>query len=445
MIRKSLAALVVSIPLWLAALPAQDFQAQSKVLAANLFARQLDKVTAQFTERMAAGIPPATLAAMIDDLLSKTGPFRGIAGTRAEMQQEYHVVFVTCQFEKASLDLRLVYDAAGKLAGMFFAPSSPKVEWSAPDYAKQNAFQEREVVIGSGKWQLPGMLTLPRGAGPFAAVVLVHGSGPHDRDETIGPNKPFKDLAWGLAGRGIAVLRYTKRTLKMAELKEPPASGFTVKEETLDDAQAAVSFLANTSEILRGKIYVLGHSLGGMLAPRIASGNSDVAGIILMAGSTRPLEQSIIEQLKYLATLPGADTAAAAKQIEAAEKAAKEIRSLEPGSTSAIELLGSRIPGSYFLDLRSYHPAETAARLTIPVLVLQGARDYQVTLRDFEGWKAALEGRNNVTFKLYPGLTHLFMPSAAPGAGPGTPLDYGRLGHVVEDVMADIAAWILKP
>jgi hypothetical protein len=209
MIKKSLAALLVSIPLWLAALPAQDFQAQSKALAADLFARQLDKVTAQFTERMAAGIPTAKLATMIDDLLSKTGPFRGVAGTRAEMQQGYHVVFVTCQFEKASLDLRLVYDAAGKLAGMFFAPSSPKVEWIAPDYAKQGAFQEREVVIGSGKWQLPGTLTLPQGAGPFPAVILVHGSGPHDRDETIGPNKPFKDLAWGLAGRGVAVLRYT--------------------------------------------------------------------------------------------------------------------------------------------------------------------------------------------------------------------------------------------
>jgi dienelactone hydrolase len=445
MIRRSLAALVVSIPLWWAALPAQDFTAQAKALAADLFARQFDKVTSQFTDKMTAAIPPAKLATMLDDLFSQTGSFRGIEGTRAEIQQGYHVVFVTCRFEKASLDLRLVFDAAGKLAGMFFAPSAPKVEWSAPGYAKPDAFQERQVAIGSGKWQLPGTLTLPRGSGPFPAVVLVHGSGPHDGDETVGPNKPFKDLAWGLAGRGIAVLRYTKRTLRMAELKESPAASFTVKEETVDDARAAVSLLAGTGEIRRGKIYVLGHSLGGMLAPRIADGDSNVAGVILMAGSCQPLEQSVIEQLKYLATLPGADAAAAAKQIEAAERAAMEIRSLKPGSASTIEFLGSRIPASYFLDLRSYHPAETAAGLKIPILVLQGGRDYQVTLKDFEAWKSALDGRDTATFKLYAGLTHLFMPSAAPGTAPGTPQDYASPGHVVEEVIADLAAWILKP
>jgi len=444
MLPRTLASLVVSVPLWLAALPAQDFTAQAKALAADLFARQFDKVASQSTERMAEAIPPAKLAAILDDLLAKTGPFRAIAGTRAEIQQGYHVVSVTCQFEKTSLDLRLVFDAAGKLAGMFFAPSGPQAEWSAPSYARPAAFEERQVVIGSGKWQLPGILTLPRGTGPFPAIVLVHGSGPHDGDETIGPNKPFKDLAWGLAGRGIAVLRYTKRTLKMAELKEPAAAGFTVKEETVDDARAAVSLLAGAPEIRGGKIYVLGHSLGGMLAPRIAEGNGNIAGIIVMAGSCRPLEQSVIEQLKYLATLPGTDAAAAAKQIEAAERTAKEIQDLAPGSAATIDLLGSRLPGSYFLDLRSYHPAETAAGLKIPILVLQGARDYQVTLKDFEAWKAALDGRDTVTLKLYAGLTHLFMPSAAPGTGPGTPQDYASPGHVVEEVIADVAAWILK-
>jgi hypothetical protein len=180
-----------------------------------------------------------------------------------------------------------------------------------------------------------------------------------------------------------------------------------------------------------------------MLAPRIATGDKEVAGIILMAGSTRPLEQSVVEQLKYLATLPGKNGEEAAKLLPAAEEAAKQIQSTTLAPTASINLLGARIPGSYFLDLRDYHPAETAAGLEIPMLVLQGDRDYQVTMKDFEGWKTALAGHSGVTFKTYPGLTHLFMPSAAPGTGPGTPDDYTKPGHVFEAVISDIASWIL--
>jgi len=443
MMKKSMAAAIV-VFFVIAGLSAQDLPDQAKALATDLFARQLEKVTPRFNDRMAAGLPPDKLAALIDDLLAKTGPLRAIQGTHAEEVPGYRVIFVTCQFEKASLDLRLVFDPEGRVAGMFFVPSQPREVWSAPDYAAPGSFQERDVTVVSGRYQLPGTLTLPPGAGPFPAVALVHGSGPHDRDETIGPNKPFKDLACGLAARGVAVLRYTKRTYRMAELKEPLPQLFTVNEETVEDARAAATLLAATESIDRKRIYVLGHSLGGMLAPRIAEGDAQIAGLILLAGSTRPLVESILEQLKYLAGLPGTDAAAVQKQIQAATEAAARIQdpALEP--TAMIDLIGSRIPGSYFLDLRKYHPAETAARLKIPMLILQGERDYQVTVKDFEGWQAGLKGRSGVTFRTYPGLTHLFMTSLAPGDSPGTPQDYARLGHVAPSVIADIATWIQK-
>jgi dienelactone hydrolase len=380
---------------------------------------------------------------MLDTLQTQVGQFRSITGTRPEEMAGYRIVFVTCQFDKAALDLRLVYDGKGRVAGMFFAPSEPKVEWSAPAYANPGAFEERETVVVSGSYRLPATLSLPKGKGPFPAIVLVHGSGPQDRDETIGANKPFKDLAWGLASRGVAVLRYTKRTLLMAESKSPLPAVFTVKEETVEDALAAVSHLAGMNTVDARRVYVLGHSLGGMVAPRIAAGDKSIAGIVLMAGTTRPLEQVIVDQLKYLASLPGNNTAEANKRIQAAEQAAKEIQDSALTPTARIDLLGSRIPGSYFLDLRDYHPAEAAAQLKVRMLVLQGERDYQVTMKDFEGWKTALGGRPDVTFKVYPGLTHLFMPSSSPGTGPGTPDDYSKPGHVVEAVIADIESWIL--
>jgi uncharacterized protein len=275
------------------------------------------------------------------------------------------------------------------------------------------------------------------------AVVLVHGSGPQDEDETIGPNKPFKDLAWGLASRGIVVLRYVKRTKQYAvQMMQNPAS-ITVQEETVDDALAAATLLAGRRQVDPHRIYVLGHSLGGTLAPRIASEDPRVAGIIIMAGGTRPLSRVIVDQVKYIASLKGQLTDAEKSQLAAVEQAAREIESPTLKPNAVIDVLGSPTPGSYWLDLRAYHPAQVAAGLKIPILALQGARDYQSSAEDFQGWKKALAGNPRATFKLYPGLYHLFMPSTTPGNGPGTPADYNTPGHVSEQVIGDISDWIL--
>ncbi len=149
---------------------------------------------------------------------------------------------------------------------------------------------------------------MPVGQGLFPAVVLVHGSGPQDRDETIGPNKPFRDLAWGLATYGIAVLRYEKRTRvygqKLQQDKKLLTS-FTVYEETVDDAVSAVALLSQTPGIRPDRIFVLGHSQGGMTIPRVAQKDKQAAGFIIMAGLTRPLEDAILKQNRYLLSISG--------------------------------------------------------------------------------------------------------------------------------------------
>jgi dienelactone hydrolase len=280
-------------------------------------------------------------------------------------------------------------------------------------------FTEEPLTVGSGEWALPGTLTIPKGT-IKAAVVLVHGSGPQDRDTTVGPNKPFRDLAWGLADRGIAVVRYEKRT-RQHGAKLGSAAAFTVREEVIDDAVLAVKWLQARSGIDPRRVFVVGHSLGGTLAPRIASTESSVAGIVIMAGATRPIDEVVRDQVLYLASQ---NPSAPPVDVE-----------------QAVATLRRAASAAYWADFDAYRPGAAAAALTIPILILQGERDYQVTRADLQGWHAALDGRPNVTFKGYPALNHLFLP----GEGPSVPAEYLRPGRVPDVVFDDIAGWIGMP
>ncbi len=395
------------------------------------------EVADRFDERMRQALPPDRLAAIWKQLTAQVGSLQRIGTVTTQEQGSTTIASVTCVFRDAPLLAQLAFDDQGRISGLHFlavpAPAEKKAE------TPPAGLRELEVSIGSDPWKLPGTLTLPRGTGPFPAVVLVHGSGPHDQDETIGPNKPFRDLAWGLARRGIAVLRYEKRTHRYPR-QCAAARGFTVRQETVDDARAAVSLLSARPGIDHGRIFVLGHSLGGTLAPRIARGDSRIAGLIILAGATRPMEALAVEQLQYLAGLDGTVTRQEAQQIDAARKAKRAIEDpgLKPADT--VDFLGSSTPGSYWLDLRGYDPAAAAAALKLPMLILQGGRDYQVTQADLAGWRKALGSRPHVTIKVYPSLNHLFMEAG--GTAPSAPADYQEPGHVSLEVIRDIAAWV---
>lgn len=292
---------------------------------------------------------------------------------------------------------------------------------------------ERAVTVGP--LSLPGTLTLPASKSRVPGVVLVQGSGAHDRDETIGPNKPFRDLAWGLAARGIAVLRYDKRTLvsPFSFLGRP----FTVKEEVLEDAAAGIALLRSTPEVDSRRVVVLGHSLGGILAPRIAAMAPGTAGMIIMAGPPAPLTELILRQTRYLASVNGSDSAQAAAQLAAAEQLVQQIQAVTPADSSSSKLLFGA-PASYWLDLRAVDPVHIADSLNLPMLILRGERDFQVTAEEASGWKRELGAKSNVTFHEYPGLNHLFLL----GSGPGTPQEYSVPGHIPATVLDDIAGWV---
>ncbi len=409
-------------------------------------------VEQRLADRIKPFFPAGTIQATWQGLERQFGAFQEQGKTSAVQTPQGLVQVVTCIFERGSLDVNVVLNEAGEIVGLAVTPvgtveQQANATYAPPPYAHAERFQEHEVQIGSGKWVLPGTLSIPRGDGPFAAVVLVHGSGPGDRDETIPPNKPFRDLAWGLASQGIAVLRYEKRTKVYAAQLGSERSGrnerdtFTVKEEVIDDALEAVALLRARPEIDAQRIFVLGHSLGGYLAPRIGAADPQIRGLIILAGSARPLEDVLLDQMNYVLSLSIPDAAVRQQQLAALKQQVELVKDPRRLPTAAESDLPFNVPVAYWLDLNAYHPEKVAQTLKQPMLFLQGGSDYQVTREDFQIWQDALGGRGDVRFILYHGLSHLFMP--VEGGQKATPATYTVAGHVTEEVVNDIGNWIL--
>jgi uncharacterized protein len=420
-----------------AAQPA-DAPAHARAVLSAIAAGEFGKVEADFTSEMRTALPPGRLASMWAALQGQAGAYKS-CGTEPRVRKiaDKEMVITACAFERATIDVQFAFDTNGRISGLVFRPVASAVSAYIPaPYANASAYAESEKTIGSRDWPLPGTLTLPAGATSAAAVVLVHGSGPNDRDETIGGNKPFKDLAAGLGSRGIAVLRYDKRS-RVHAARMAGLTDFTVQQVVIDDVLEAVKALRSEPGIDPARIFVLGHSLGGMLAPRIWIADPSIAGVIVLAGAARPLEDAVVAQSRYLAAADGKTSADKQQALDEVEALAGRVRALQPEDAKSGRMIGG-VPASYWLDLRSYDATAAATKVKAPMLILQGGRDYQVTAEEFAKWKAALGARRDVTFHNYPFLNHLFIA----GAGPSLPAEYQVPGHVAEEVVRDIADWI---
>jgi dienelactone hydrolase len=239
----------------------------------------------------------------------------------------------------------------------------------------------------------------------------------------------FKDLAEGLASRGIVVLRYEKRTKQYAgRMASMPR--YTLHDETVEDAVKAAALLRTQTGVDPKRVFVIGHSLGGYAAPRIGAEDPQLAGLILMAGNARHVEDLVVDQVQ--------SQGGNAKTMESAKAVQAKVKSLEHGDEDSPAVLNS--PVSYWLDLKDYDPVSDAAKIAMPMLILQGDRDFQVTMKDFALWKAGLSKSNGVVMKSYPALNHFFVP----GEGKSSTAEYAKPGHVSPEVIEDIAGFVKK-
>lgn len=303
---------------------------------------------------------------------------------------------------------------------------------------------EEKIVVGAEtKYPLNGMLSFPdERDGLLPAVVLVHGSGPGNMDAKVGNNYFFKDLAEGLLKKGIAVLRYDKRTFVYGkDLKND--TGMSVKEETIEDAILAADLLRKDARVDPNKIFLIGHSMGGMLAPRIDAEGGNFSGIIIMAGSPRKMEEIMMSQNdQVINSLNRLLRFIAKKQIAALSSKFDNIYELSEEEAKEKKVLGKYVRAYYFKEMGEHLSTDYLNKLEKPILILQGEKDFQTSIEeDFNGYKNLLGEKSNVTYKLYPNLNHMFMPSVY-GEILKAKKEYNVAQHVDQQVINDISDWI---
>lgn len=366
-------------------------------------------------------------------ITERNGSFVEIISVEYEgSAQDVHQVVAELRFDQQQPTYNVSGNAEGILA--FQRVSTTAYEWEQPAYVDRAAFSEASITLeATDSCDLGGTVTLPTGDEQVPGVVLVHGSGPNDRDGTLGPSKPYKELAWGLATNGVAVLRYDKRTLACS----PDPTEITIDDVVTDDALTALDRLRNHDRIDPEAVFVAGHSLGGKLVPRIAKRDGNLAGAVMLAAPARSRSEIIVDQVEYLTSInESLSEAEREQQREEIRTAAEKIQSLDIGDDEVVRGAGR----PFWRTLSGYDQTGTAETLTLPLLVAQGNRDYQVTVEDeLSVWREVLSGNSNVTFAVYDGLNHLFGQSD----GQMSPDEYYEPDNpVAETVITDLAEFV---
>lgn len=382
---------------------------------------------AMFDEAMRAAVPQAML-----EQVWKSLPAPGTRGeTVLETDRQTQVTHTPLLRGGGRFIATIAVAADGRVSGLLVQPA--ETDAPPPPIPADANYSESDAQVGSGERALPATLAMPNGTGPFPAVVLVHGSGPQDRDETIGPNRPFLDIARGLAAQGIAVLRYDKRSKARPQ---DYANGIDIDRETTDDALDAVRGLRALPRIDPKRVFVIGHSQGGMMAPRIGTRDTAIAGLVLLAAPARNLLDILVEQNDRLLTMQGQRQSAAG--IAHMDKLEAQIAAIRGKGDVAKTGTPMNQPAAYWRSVDAVDPLSEARKAPQPILVLHGGHDIQVVDADWQAWRNAFGSDPRVTLKAYPSLNHFGIESPA-NAGLES---YQKPGHVDAALISDIAAWI---
>ncbi|WP_248516545.1 alpha/beta hydrolase [Salinarchaeum laminariae] len=391
-----------------------------------LRAGEYEAIYSRFPSAYQSSVTIAAIERIHLGLLAAGGEIQSTEVTDTGMSSGLQTVDLRLELERRPADVRISTTEEFELVGIGLVG-----EYERASYADPDSFQATEHTLEPDGCQLGATLTTPTDVDAVPGVVIVHGSGPSDRDATVAANKPYRDIAEGLASQGIAVLRYDKRTMAC---NVSPAE-YTVDRVTVDDALHAISWLRDREAVASDDVTVLGHSLGAMLAPEIADRDGELAGAVGLAAPARPLTDAFLDQISHLASVTEHESPAYSQRRDQWENAAEQIAT---GNYDADESLMG-YPGAFWTSLDGYDPVDRAESVATEQFYLQGERDYQVTVEgDFTQWQSTFGDSTAVSLSTYEDLNHAFLP----GEGPSVPAAYGVSNQVEKTVVDDVAAWI---
>ncbi|WP_081086076.1 alpha/beta hydrolase [Bacillus mycoides] len=407
----------------------KDLKIKSAAYLEQFQKNDFDQLYKNVTHEMNSKLPKDEFASKWNALISQLGPALDTESEVFSSKDKHGKVSITTVHRKNNLQTTFVYTKDGKVTDVQtqLQPLIVKPE-------KGEKWEEFSIKVGYNEKKLNGLLTLPKGVEKPPVAILLQGSGPNNMDSIIGTglNRPFADIAHGLAENGIASIRYDKRSYAY------PNDVSDVETEYLYDAKEAVRLAKEDNRVDSNRIYLIGHSQGGLLGPKIAQDNPEIKGFVSMAGTLRRLEDIVLTQTTLRLEQENLSNERKKEELDNTKAGVDKIKKLNSSDKTEV-ILG--YPASYWNSLNKIDGASIVKNLSIPMFIIQGTTDFHVLEKvDYKLWQETLEDKDNVSFKVYPGLSHLFMPGGSADKFDGS--IYNKPAHVDSQVIKDVSGWI---
>lgn len=411
---------------------AESVQAMTEQTAHQLMEGNFVAIEAQLDDTMRTAVDEQTLASGWAMMTEQLGVCTGLTAVQADETARAGAAVLA--HERGTSLLSVAYDAQGRISSLFLAPRAEQplaLERSLPAGA-----QALPVTLFAGTdHEMTGEVIVPAGADadtPY--IVMAQGSGPSDMDETIGGNKPFRDLAYDLAALGVGSIRHDKITYA-----HPTRPCETVDQEYLEPVREALDVLRAQTDAQR--VYLLGHSEGGMITPYLVQACGFDGGICVAGTPLTLWEIALMQNRAVLQALEGPQRGAMMAQLEAEEAKGRRLPEMSDEEAAGETVLG--ISAVYLRHMARMDQAQMAKDCGKPFLFLWGERDFQVERTAFEAWQERLGDDPRFTYRTYPGLNHLMMPAGEKDSILNAQAAYLEPKAVDAQVAADIAAWMM--